>query len=157
LVLVLSFTGITPNSKTSGSLSFSFSASATINPEFSSHFPSLHPSSILSPVCSRLDFLLRDRLTSPLPFHFYRPLQISTRISTWESFAQKMDGQSFPLISLHYTSCTLRLSINGRKGGCSISVSHALERLRGKLPSRTNDCVTADGEVSRLCPCRDFC
>jgi hypothetical protein len=61
------------------------------------------------------------------------------------------------IISLHYTSCTLRLLIIGRKGDWSISISHVLERLRGRFPSRTIDHVTADGEVSRLRPCRDFC
>lgn len=74
--------------KTSGTLSFFVSASATINPEFSSS----HLLDLVSGLFSSRYSFFEDRLTSLLPFHFYRPLQISI----WETFGQKMDGQSFP-------------------------------------------------------------
>lgn len=131
-------------------------------PELSSHFPSFHTSSILSPVYSRLD-IPSSRQTNP---RYYR--STSTDLADFDTAfdtdfdmvkLRSKDGWSVipAIISLHHTSCTLRLSIIGRKGYWSISISHFLERLWGRFPSRTIDRVTADGEVSRLRPCRDFC
>lgn len=100
--------GSTPNSKTSGPFSFSVSLCTThISPSFPPTFPSLHSSSIFSPVDSRLDIAsLRQTnpaTTAPLLQTSRISTQLSTQLSRWESFARKQDGESFPPQFLYLT------------------------------------------------------
>lgn len=110
----LSLTGVAPNSNTSEPLSVFVFASATIYPEFSSHFPSLHTSLILSLVYSRLDISSSRQnisaTTVPLLqisqiSHFFRHGKAS--IKRWMVSHSRYD-------SLPRMSCSLRLSIIGR-------------------------------------------
>lgn len=89
-----------------------------------------HKSRVFSPLCTLLSilvsiFLFRDRPTSLLRFHFYRPhlANFDTEFDTKFDMGKlrSKDGWSVipAIISPHYTSCTLRLSITGMKGGWS--------------------------------------
>jgi hypothetical protein len=151
MVLCAMLMGFTKLKKPRGHFPFLSPASTTIKSRVSSDFPSRHTLLlILLPVSSlfssRYSFFETEL---PRYYHFTSAdLTDSPQSATWESFAQKKDGQSFPaMLSLHYTSCTLRRSIIRRKGGWSRSISHCLGTVAGEgRPSKPIDSVTAGGE-----------